>query len=382
MKTKINILKLGGLFIAALLYSCQDIVTYDEQIQDEFTSSGAPLIESIYNVKDQTKAITSGALEQIIVIKGKNLSNVTEILFNDVSVELKDIYATSKAAYVPIPRDLPSQVTNVLKYTTRLGSVSTGFVVEIPTLVISGLYNEFTPAGGQVQILGNYFDLYGFGTDAVKVDLNGERLQVSDVLATHFSVMIPQTASNNTKIILKGDKFAEVSLPYRSTDAIIWNFDSPSDYGFWAGTEYITNGSNSEDPELLYGSFIRVKNKFSAWSWNNLPCGGFNLKADIAVNPSDYYFKFEVNNKAATPFVNTSNGGGYIFQLNGGDYRWNPSENVTFSTYGNWRTISIPLNEMATNGLNEGWTNLFIILQPNSEWVVDHSFANFRIEKK
>lgn len=382
MKTNFNIRKITGLLMASVLLSCQDVVTYDENIEDEFASNGAPSIETIYAVKDQQTPISSGKLEQIIVIKGANLSNVTEILFNDVSVNLKEVYATSKAAYVPIPRNLPSEINNILKYTTRLGSVSTDFVVQIPSLVISGLYNEFTPAGEKVDILGNYFDLYGFGTDAVKVDLNGEILEISDLSATQFSVTIPKTAADNTKMTLQGEKFAQVKLPYRSTDAIFWNFDKPSEYGFWAGTQYITDGSAYEDPKPLNGSFIRIKNTFSAWSWNNLPCGGFNLGADIAANPADYYFKFEVNNKTTTPFVNTSNGGGYIFQLNGGDYRWNPSANVTFSTYGNWRTVSIPLEDIATNGLNAGWTNLFIILQPNSEWVVDHSFANFRIEKK
>ena len=34
------------------------------------------------------------------------------------------------------------------------------------------------------------------------------------------------------------------------------------------------------------------------------------------------------------------------------------------------------------NAFSEGWTGLSFILQPNSDWNVDHSFANIRIEKK
>lgn len=40
------------------------------------------------------------------------------------------------------------------------------------------------------------------------------------------------------------------------------------------------------------------------------------------------------------------------------------------------------LSEVATNGINAGWNNLFWIMQPNSDWNTDHSFANIRIEKK
>ncbi len=73
---------------------------------------------------------------------------------------------------------------------------------------------------------------------------------------------------------------------------------------------------------------------------------------------------------------------GYLIQLNNGNYPWNPSANGSFNTYGKWCTVSIDLQTVSGNAFSEGWTGLSFILQPNSDWNVDHSFANIRIEKK
>lgn len=110
-------------------------------------------------------------------------------------------------------------------------------------------------------------------------------------------------------------------------------------------------------------------------------CGGCDIPAEAAANPSDYWFKFEVNSANGNPFYDSASVG-YLIQLNGGQYAWNPSANGSFNTYGNWCTVRLELSEVATNGINAGWNNLFWIMQPNSDWNTDHSFANIRIEKK
>lgn len=388
MKTNFNIIKIGGSFIAAMLaFSCQDVVTYDEQIQDEFTSHGAPSIETIYAVKDQQTPISSGELEQIIVIKGANLSNVTEILFNDVAANLKEVYATAQAAYVPIPREIPTNVTNQLKYTTRLGSTSTSFTINLPQLTVEGLYNEFALPGDEALIMGKFFDVYGFGTDNVNINLGGETLQTNSVSDSECKFTLPLLDLKNAHISIKSDKFSEINLPYRNVDAIVWNFDTLDD--IWTGSEWVTKGGTDtdKDPKALYGAFLRLNKDFGAWSWTTVVEGNIKISADAAANPSDYYFKFEVNNSTEKPFPNSSDAG-YKFRLRNTDltdynYVWNPSEKITFNTYGNWKTVRISLDELVgTNTLGEGVNSLRIILQPNSDWDIDHSFANFRIEKK
>ena len=148
-----------------------------------------------------------------------------------------------------------------------------------------------------------------------------------------------------------------------------------------AGKELIINEAVDNEPEILYGPYFRVTGSYGAWNWTNLVCGGFNCPADVAAAPADYNFKFEVYSPTGHPFYDSA-GYGYLIQLNNGNYPWNPSANGSFNTYGKWCTVSIDLQTVTGNAFSEGWTGLSFILQPNSDWNVDHSFANIRIEKK
>ena len=121
----------------------------------------------------------------------------------------------------------------------------------------------------------------------------------------------------------------------------------------------------------MAGSFFRVKGTYKAWSYTGLPSGSIILDEEVAANPSDYLFKFEVNSASDYPFYDiTSKTGGYLIKLNGGNYQWKYSLDENMNTFG------------ATAGLVSGKIALTLAMQPNVEWNVDHSFANIRIEKK
>ena len=68
--------------------ACQDIVTYNDNYDDEMASSGAPVIDAVYDSKDRDKLlpITDGNLEQMIVLDGSNLSRVRKVMLNFLSV--------------------------------------------------------------------------------------------------------------------------------------------------------------------------------------------------------------------------------------------------------------------------------------------------------
>lgn len=57
---------------------------------------------------------------------------------------------------------------------------------------------------------------------------------------------------------------------------------------------------------------------------------------------------------------------------------------MSFNTYGQWQTISIPLSKVASKGVPgpNVWANFCMVIQPNTDggWKIDHSLANFRIE--
>ncbi|MCD8044664.1 MAG: glycan-binding surface protein [Tannerellaceae bacterium] len=376
------------LLVTSILTSCQDIVTYNDNYDDGMASYGPPVIHAIYASDDRgkTQPIATGAFEDIIVLQGENLSHVKKVTFNDIEVPVTDIYATAKNAYIPIPRKIPGEVNNKLYYQTEQGNTSTDFTVTIPGVKIEGLYNEFALPGDTVQLTGNYFDLYGFGgqTPTSTIQMNGIELVVDSLSEQYMSVIIPQNAPENTIITIsyEGVNGTVIThIPYRHTQSVIWDLSQPGNYGFWAGTELITTGQAEHEPDPLHGSYLRIAGSYSAWSWNNLLCGGFNMPAEIAANPENYNFKFEVCSPSGNPFYD-SGSAGYLIQLNNGQYTWNPSAARSFNTYGQWCTVSVELTDIATNGLSGGWTSLNWILQPNADWNLDHSFANIRIEKK
>ncbi len=386
-------LKKGALLLILIgLASCQDIVTYNDGYDDGMTSNGAPKVTAIYEVGDTAlaKPITQGDLKEMIHIKGVNLSKVKKVMFNNVEVPLNTIYAKAQDSYMPIPRVVPTNVTNKLVYTTELGETTYDFVVNVPDLKLEGLSNEFALPGDTVQINGDFFDLYGFkkdGSGTGTITMDGQAVKVDSLTENYLSIVIPATAADNSVITFnytdKSNKSVSVNVPYRQTQTLIWpDLANYNQYGLWAGTSYIVDGTGTGQPKALYGSYVRVKGSYGAWSWNNLPCGGFNFSnSDAVSNPQDYYFKFEVNSSSKYPFYD-SGSAGYIFQLNGGWYAWNPSSESSFNTYGKWKTISIPLKSVATGGMTTGWLSFFLILQPNSAWNVEHNFANYRIEKK
>ena len=375
--------------VMLLLGACQDVVTYDDNYDDGMTSTGAPVIKAVYDAEDREMLlpITDGNLEQMIVIEGSNLSNVTKVMFNDVELSPTSVYATASRAYLPIPRQIPLEVTDKLYYETELGKTSYDFSVSIPLVQVEGLYNEFALPGTSVQLKGKYFDLYGFGgeTATSTITMNGVELVVDSITDKYLSVIIPEGAQDNSVIEINyvgagGSSYVE-KIPYRMTNAIIWDLANPDNHGLWAGKDLICSEPGETDPELLFGPYFRVKGSYGAWSWNNLPCGGFNCPADVAANPADYNFKFEVYSPAGFPFYDSASFG-YLIELNGGHYAWNPSANGSFNTYDKWCTVTLDLQSICSNAFTEGWTGLSFILQPNSDWNVDHSFANIRLEKK
>lgn len=376
-----------ALLAAITITSCQDIVDYNDNYDDGMTSTGAPTITAIYSADDREmeNPISGGAFDDMIMVSGRNLSHVKKVMLNDVEIDLSEIYATATAAYFPIPRTVPTEINNKMYYETQLGNTTVDFEVTIPDVSVTGLYNEYALPGSSVRVVGEYFDLYGFGgsTPTSTITMNGVELEVDSLTEQYMSVVVPDDAPDNSTVVFSwenGGVTKTVSVPYRNTQNILWDLDNPDSYGFWAGTEYITAGGEDE-PEPLNGAYFRVSGTFSAWSWNNLLCGGCDIPVDAAENPSDYWFKFEVNSASGNPFYDSASVG-YLIQLNGGQYSWNPSSANSFNTYGQWSTVRLELADVATNGLVAGWNNMFWIMQPNSDWNVDHSFANVRVERK
>lgn len=411
MKINIKNISLSAMAILAFA-SCSDVVDYS--VPDRTTNSGAPAISQIYDVQDTgyVAPLNGGVLNQMIHIKGQNLANAKKIRFNDVDVDVRQVYATTDEAWVKIPRVIPGVQNDILLYETDKGTTEINFPVSIPSVEIEGLKNEFTLQGNQVQITSDYMDLYGFNdtteTSPAKVYIEnvdaGYRKEIHcDSCSEKFtSIVIPEDCPDNSLIHfswheISGDK--TVTLPYRMTDQLMFgNFNG--DLGWWNdwGKGLVTDGTNSGDPESLGFGFLRVKGTYDAWSWNSTGFGCNWKWFDASAHPENYVLKFEVATNSSNPFKNYgdngasgSKNGGYNLTLQaGGEGRcqFDPVSMGINNTYGKWVTVSIPLTDVLKGGslptAEDQFIALELVMQPNTAdaWNVDHCFGQFRIEPK
>lgn len=411
MKINIKNISLSAMAILAFA-SCSDVVDYS--VPDRTTNSGAPAISQIYDVQDTGYVVplNGGVLNQMIHIKGQNLANAKKIRFNDVDVDVRQVYATTDEAWVKIPRVIPGVQNDILLYETDKGTTEINFPVSIPSVEIEGLKNEFALQGNQVQITSDYMDLYGFNdtteTSPAKVYIEnvdaGYRKEIHcDSCSEKFtSIVIPKDCPDNSLIHfswheISGDK--TVTLPYRMTDQLMFgNFNG--DLGWWNdwGKGLVTDGTNSGDPESLGFGFLRVKGTYDAWSWNSTGFGCNWKWFDASAHPENYVLKFEVATNSSNPFKNYgdngasgSKNGGYNLTLQaGGEGRcqFDPVSMGINNTYGKWVTVSIPLTDVLKGGslptAENQWIALEFVMQPNTAdaWNVDHCFGQFRIEPK
>ncbi len=371
--------------LSLLLASCNDIVDYNDNWDDQLTSYGPPSIRKIATPADTATALSAGALTQMIIIQGNNLTDVQSILFNDVEVNLSTIYATRYKITLPIPRLLPENVSNTITVTTEKGTASFPFEVTIPPLVVEGFYNEFVQPGDTAQIIGDYLDLYEITEEQGTFKLNGVDVQVLDFTEKSFNVIIPENTPDNVEFTLSSPRLdAPISFRYRDFGDQILNYEDLSSNGIWAGSEFVTDGTKPGDPEPLIGNFTRFSGSYGAWAWTWIFGGGFNLNnADVAANPQNYYVKFEVLTKQTKPINDYEN----INMQNG---KWEPSAGgVSFNTYGEWRTVRLNAtdvfkddNAATKTSLVVGWNSFGISHQPANEVSPDFSMCNFRIVKK
>ena len=411
MKINIKNISLSAMAILAFA-SCSDVVDYS--VPDRTSNSGAPAISQIYDVQDTgyVAPLNGGVLNQMIHIKGQNLANAKKIRFNDVDVDVRQVYATTDEAWVKIPRVIPGVQNDILLYETDKGTTEINFPVSIPSVEIEGLKNEFALQGNQVQITSDYMDLYGFNdtteTSPAKVYIEnvdaGYRKEIHcDSCSEKFtSIVIPEDCPDNSLIHfswheISGDKTA--TLPYRMTDQLMFgNFGS--DINCWNdwGKGLVTDGTKSGDPESLGFAFLRVKGTYDAWSWNSTGFGRNWKWLDASAHPENYVMKFEVATNSSNPFNNYgdngasgSKNGGYNFTLQAGGKgrcQFDPVSMGINNTYGKWVTVSIPLTDVLKGGSlpteADQYMALEFVMQPNTAdaWNVDHCFGQFRIEPK
>lgn len=403
-------MKIRNIFPLALILltvlGCDDITeTDDVRNAHNLQNVNAPNITKIVMASDTSEtAIDSAAFNQVVRIEGDNLANVKSLRFNNINVDLKEIFSTYDAVLVKIPRQLPDTVTNMVYLQTDKGSTTAPFKVTVPALNIDGLYCEYAQPGDTTYIQGNDFDLYGITAEDAIIKVGDKDVNVLAASNDELMIQIPSNAKMGDTFSIQGSKMTSpIYLSYAGPlDDAKSGVSKIFDFNNWPGTGAFTHASKyswapknflydkfiagDDDPKPLGddGKYIRFKDTVKAWGWMVFWAGYIDLPEDVAKNPQNYQMRFEFWNDSKYPLNST-------YRIIFGNYQWYPGgSGVALNTNNNWKTIRINLDDTDPEGhvLVPAGTDssvrypFMIIFSPTSSDVYNLAMTNFRFVKK
>ena len=350
-----------------LLCSCSD----DEEAQ-------APLsVTKVSTVTDREQAIDKADLAQYVIVQGTGLDAVTSILVNDVPVDMLEAFVTANEITFPIPRVIPENVNNLITLSTGTTSVTTPLSVFVPSLRVDGMFNEFTPEGETMKIVGDFFDLYEITTESGELYFGDRKMDIVRAVQDTLYFKLPQDAAVGSAVRLISPVAGEIVVPgrYKEEGNMLCSYDP---FWGWGGGSYLSNGP---EPVAISGQYCRFKlAKADAgdWEWSGTTAISqlaVNYFPEVLANQDDYVFKFEVNTlKALTKRQIRF----YFSQIN---YDWEPfASGLPLNTNGEWMTVSIDLSEVWKGSVPADG----VLQIMGNSWAedTDISFDNFRIVPK
>lgn len=338
----------------------------------------APLsVTKVSTVTDREQGIDKANLAQYIIVQGTGLNAVKSILVNDVAVDMLEAYVTANEITFPIPRVIPEEVNNLITLSTESATVTTPLSVFVPDLRVDGMYNEFTPAGELMKIVGDFFDLYEMTTESGELFFGDRKMDIVRAVQDTLYFKLPDDAVAGTKIKIISPIAGEVLVPgkYKEKGNMLCDYDP---FTGWGGGQYLSNGPK---PVALSGQYCRfniAKEDANDWDWNSVTAISqlaVEYLPEVMANQNNYLLKFEVNTlkpltKRQIRF--------YFSQIN---YDWEPfASGLALSTNGEWQTVTIDLGEMWKGAVPAD--GVLQIMGNSYAEDTDISFDNFRIVPK
>jgi len=362
-----------------ILSACQDIVDYDQIQKESETSTGAPTIGKITLVDRETE-ISEANLSQLVLIQGTNLSGLESIKFNDIEADLKEAYIKAKEIIVPVPRILPGEVNDKVTITTELGQTSADLIINVPDLVIEGLFNEFALPGDTTTIVGDNFDLYKLNMEDCEISLGGAGVKILEATQKTLTIQIPESinAEEATFTIATPTLDEPLHLRYRHTGTLI-NIQNK----LWSGEQWLTDGTKLDDPKPINGQFSHITGvTVGEWGWYDQIHGcNFPVKdLDIINNLENYDLKFELNTDPDHPLSQMFIKFSMRFSIT---YEWNLyNSGESLNTYGKWQTITLDAKTVMGELYENNDNYFYFAINPSVQMNLDFSISSMRLVKK
>ncbi|MFZ6012677.1 MAG: glycan-binding surface protein [Bacteroidota bacterium] len=318
---------------------------------------GQPVINNV-RITEKDSTIAGGKFNLVVAVQGSNLRSVNKVLFNDIEADINPVYITNTNIIVTIPDDAPGAITNTITVFTKSGASATfNFQVVLPEPVVSGVYNEFAPAGSQNKVLGDYFFL------VEKVLVGDTEVEIVKSTDQEITFVMPSAVGTDKVTVVAAGGTTTSTFRLNETVGRMINFDIPATgWGSdvcWGDSERVK--PEDSDIPVISGKFARIKQKNLAATgyqgdWVFSTCWfDFGLTAG---SHDQKMFKFEANVvetwKAGqyTIRIGTDDGGLFIYQFRPWDT--NEFRSTGFKTNG-WKTFYIPLSDFRKY-INDGTT--------------------------
>ncbi|AEE53383.1 glycan-binding surface protein [Haliscomenobacter hydrossis] len=330
--------------LALSIFSCK-------KDDNDAASTGTPVVKyiRITDPRAGDSLVVGAFMGGLIAIVGENLQNTRELWFNDQKANLSPTYITNKTILVNVPSTVPSIVTNKMRFVFADGSeLLHDFSVNVPAPTLTGIKCEYVPAGGIVELVGDFFfEPKVFFTDNVAAEL-------VSITKTKLEVRVPAGAKPGPITIQTNFGKVKSRFFFRDNRNIILDYDSKL-HETW--TAPVTAASADPLVTGCDGSYAMFKHKANgAWQWTNeltMQYWATRGRGRVPVatgSINDLTLKFECNVPIEWKDVRMEMFFGPYADDHGRDAagtaiaRWKPWKEGPFKTNG-WVTISIPLTE-------------------------------------
>uniref|UniRef100_UPI0032164866 glycan-binding surface protein n=1 Tax=uncultured Draconibacterium sp. TaxID=1573823 RepID=UPI0032164866 len=338
-----------------------------------------PVFSKISSINELDVSVSSGEMGDWIALQGSNIETTNSVYFNDVAVDMQEVYYENNILYMQVPIAMPSEINNKVKVVTEGGEFEFDFTVNIPEIKLTHMFNEYTAPGDTMKIYGEFFGLYEVDPSNTVISFNGIEKSVIDVGDNYITVGVPENTDKNIKLQLINSKYnatAECPGYYYDRQSLVTNFDDVP-YKGTSGVQYV---GLWDAPEPLSGNYSLLTVDAGGSGWSYLVSNGFAYSEDMKDHPDKYEIKFELN--MILPIMNTNF---YIYNY------WNhtpaqiTASDLVVQKTGVWQTIRIPLEKLIPTDFsgNKDYIGSFNIRidSPAGE-PLKMGWDNFRVSQK
>ena len=382
---KLNNKILSVMLLGATAFTGLSITSCVDEPDKYEIAGGTPSIDYVRlcDVTKKDSMLTGAYMGTSICLVGNNLRSITKMLFNDQQAILNTSMITDHTLIVDVPKTLTDNPTNKIYMYNKDGECTEyDFKTLVPEPVVTSLSNEFAKDGETVTLKGDY--LLDYENAHLKITFPGN-VDVTDfksISKNAVTFVVPEGAQKGFVTVESMYGKGKSKFYFRDDRCILFDWDNDGDDAIATGHGWrdgIQNGNrirnDVEGVQPLDGNYYYLGGKtvnFDSWAEDEYsfnywpePAAGYpelnslmkwddvdNMQVKFEVNiPNDWtglslqvYF---TGNDQVTYSTGNNN---YLADDKFPRALWTPwygATNNTFSTSGNWQTVSIPLSEFA-----------------------------------